>query len=144
MSKPRWSRSSNTSLSTAWLTAIVWMHVPGVAIPVMPGTPLEDRMSESLAPHVLLGQWEKLPHSPCAQRYPDTLEFRERGLYVGRSDPPGAFSLWDAGTFELLDPQHLRLSTANDALVTYDVSWQQDRLAFVDADGCEFAYRKMI
>ncbi|MBX3121314.1 MAG: hypothetical protein KF806_09860 [Nitrospira sp.] len=100
-------------------------------------------MPQSLAPHDLFGRWEKLQHPPCAQRYPDTLEFRERGLYVGRSEPPGTFSLWDTGTFELLDPQHLRLSTANDALVTYDVSWQQDRLTFVDADGCEFAYRKM-
>ena len=100
-------------------------------------------MSQSLAPHELYGRWEKLPHPPCAQRYPDSLEFQERGLYVGRSEPPGTFTLWDAGTFELLDSQHLQLSTANDALVTYDVSWQQGRLTFVDADGCVFAYRKV-
>lgn len=142
-SKRWWSRSSNVPLPTDWMAAIVWMCVPGVVFSVAPGMPMEDRMPESLAPHVLLGRWEKLPHPLCAHRYPDMLQFQEGGLYVGRSDPPGTFTLWDAGTFELVDPHHIRLSTANDALITYDVSWQQDRLSFVDAEGCAFAYRKM-
>jgi hypothetical protein len=46
----------------------------------------------------LLHRWEKTTRSACADRYPDRIEFRDDGLYFGEKDPPGSYTLWDAGT----------------------------------------------
>jgi hypothetical protein len=66
------------------------------------------------------GQWEKVTRSACGQKYPETIQFQAAGSFVGRSDPPGTYAHWDVGSFEVVDPAHVRISIANDALVTYE------------------------
>lgn len=91
----------------------------------------------------LVGNWEKVSRSECSQAYPDSLHFQEGGLYFGQKDPPGTFTLWDAGTYEIVDLEHIKISTANDAIVTYDFSITDDVLGFIDPDGCEFKYQRV-
>lgn len=90
----------------------------------------------------LLGSWKKATQSPCSEKYPQQLEFRENGIYSGRAAARGDHTLWDVGNFELLDPGTLKLSVANDAELQYRISIEADRLNFVDGDGCEFSYRR--
>lgn len=64
-------------------------------------------------------------------------------MYFGQKDPPGTFTQWDAGTFEVIDSEQIRVSTANDAIVAYGFSLSNNVLKFVDPDGCEFSYRRV-
>lgn len=90
----------------------------------------------------LIGNWTKITHSTCSHLYPDTLQFQETGLYTGQMDLPGEFTLWDVGTFEVIDSEQTKISTANDAIVAYEFSISNDVVTFKDADGCEFSYRR--
>lgn len=90
----------------------------------------------------LKGQWEKTSPSRCAEQYPDRLEFRDGGLYFGHKDPAGTFTQWDVGTWEMAGSNQIKLSTANDAVISYEWSLSGDLLTFKDAEGCEFQYRK--
>ena len=69
------------------------------------------------------------------------LELRELGVYVG-SKGPGEFTLWDAGGWQILGEGRVRISTATDAEVAYRFSLSGDRLAFEDAAGCRYEYRR--
>jgi hypothetical protein len=91
----------------------------------------------------LVGNWAKITSSTCSQVYPDTLQFQEAGLYAGQMHSPGTFTLWDVGTFEVIDPEQIKVSTANDAIITYEFSISNDILTFKDPDGCEFNYRRV-
>ena len=91
----------------------------------------------------LAGTWRKLTASPCSERYPDRLHLQASGQYIGSNDDPGKFALWDAGTVDVVGAKEIRLSTANDAIVTYDFSLAADVLRFVDPDGCKFSYRRV-
>ena len=88
------------------------------------------------------GSWEKVSRSACAERYPGAIEFRETGSYVGRSEPAGMFTFWDVGTFEVVDDAHVRISTANDAIISYEFSVRDETLTFRDPEGCEVQYRR--
>ena len=90
----------------------------------------------------LTGRWTKTTASACADGYPDDLEFRDPNLYSGRKHG-GGFTLWDAGTWEVADALHVKISTANDAVVRYRFTRAGDVLAFVDAQGCEVSYRRV-
>jgi hypothetical protein len=90
----------------------------------------------------LLHRWQKTSRTACAERYPDRIEFRDGGLYFGEKDPKGSYTLWDAGTWELPPGGQIRISTANDAVVTYNVAKSDDTLTFTDTDNCEIQYRK--
>ena len=89
------------------------------------------------------GAGKKSTRSTYSHPYPDTIQFREGGLYFGQKDPPGTFTQWDAGTFEVIDSEQIRVSTANDAIVAYGFSLSNNVLKFVDPDGCEFSYRRV-
>lgn len=90
----------------------------------------------------LVGSWVKMTRSECSAAYPDRLRFAENGLYEGEKDPPGTFTLWDVGTWELVGTEQIRISTANDAVISYRLTQSGDTLRFVDPDGCEFEYRR--
>lgn len=90
----------------------------------------------------LVGGWIKITRSECSAPYPDRLRFAENGLYAGEKDPPGTFTLWDAGTWQVAGVGQIRISTANDAVIAYRFTQSGDRLRFVDPDGCEFEYRR--
>jgi hypothetical protein len=91
---------------------------------------------------IQLGQWRKATRTPCSERYPDRLLFREGGIYTGHTEPPGAFTHWDVGTFEVVGPDRVEISTANDAVVSYTFTASGDTLSFRDPEGCDFEYVK--
>ena len=90
----------------------------------------------------LVGTWVKLTQSDCSGVYPHRLEFRENGIYFGQKEPPGGFTQWDLGTYEVVASDKIKISTANDALVTYEFVFLNDLLTFVDPDHCRFEYRR--
>jgi hypothetical protein len=90
-----------------------------------------------------VGSWEKITRSSCSNLYPDTIQFKESGIYFGQKDPPGTFIQWDAGTFEVISHKQIKISMANDAIVVYEFSIQNDVLTFIDPDGCEYSYRRI-
>lgn len=88
----------------------------------------------------IVGTWRKTTDDPCAARYPDELEFTDRGVYTGRA--AGGLPLWDAGGYEVLEGGRVRISTANDAEIPYRFSLAGDTLTFTDPEGCRFGYRR--
>lgn len=90
----------------------------------------------------LVGSWQKSHGGECAAGYAATLRVDAGGLYFGATDPPGAFTWWDGGSWRVPAPGRLALSTANDAVVTYGYSLHGDTLHIVDAAGCRFGYRR--
>ena len=90
----------------------------------------------------LAGHWQKVTVSACSQAYPDRIEFRSNGLYFAENDPPRVFSTWDVGTHAADGPGRVKISTANDAVVSYRLTFSGDTVAFVDAGDCRFEYRR--
>lgn len=91
----------------------------------------------------LVGNWEKITHATCGLMYPDTIQFQEGGLYFGQKDPPGTFTQWDVGTYAIVSSNQIKISTANDAVITYKFSISNDTLIFADPDDCQFEYRRV-
>jgi hypothetical protein len=120
------------------LVALIGL-APGAGSAPAPGSGLGDVMTTANAG--LTGRWTKATASTCADRYPDHLEFRDPNLYAGRKQD-GGFTVWDVGTWEVADPTHVAISTANDAVIRYRFSRTPDALTFVDDQGCEFSYRR--
>ena len=90
----------------------------------------------------IVGSWEKVSRTVCDEIYPDRISFQENGLYFGLKDPPDTFTKWDVGTYEIIGPDQINISTANDAIVTYRFAIANDTLTFVDFDTCRFRYRR--
>lgn len=85
----------------------------------------------------------KLTTTRCSETYPDELEFLESGIYVGRKgETANKFTLWDAGEYEVLSEDQVRISTANDEEIVYRFAISGATLKFVDEDECEFQYRQ--
>lgn len=63
------------------------------------------------------------------------------GQYRGAGETPGAFTLWDVGTWAELDSDALELSTANDAHIAYRVGLEGSELTFIAPDGQRIVYR---
>jgi len=90
----------------------------------------------------LWGTWEKVTTSACSEAYPDRLVFQPNGLYFGHSEPSGTFTTWDVGKFDVLADTAIRVSTADDAIVTYRFTLSGDTVTFVDPESCAFTYRR--
>jgi hypothetical protein len=88
------------------------------------------------------GNWRKISSQLCDQPYPDELEFQE-ATYLGRKGAEQRFVLWDAGIYEIVEPDQVRISIATDELVLYRFSLTDDLLTFEDAKGCAFGYRRV-
>jgi hypothetical protein len=91
----------------------------------------------------LIGTWQRIQPASCGFIYPDTIRFEASGLYFGQKEPPGNFTLWDAGTFEVAGPGSIKISTATDAVIAYPYAIAGDVLNFSDAEGCTFGYRRV-
>lgn len=91
----------------------------------------------------LVGNWARTGAHPCATRYPAHLRFEANGIYSGTTEPPGAFTFWDSGTWKVKGPGAIALSTANDAVVDYRFSLDGDTLAVIDPEGCNVQYRRI-
>jgi hypothetical protein len=89
----------------------------------------------------LVGSWTKEESPPCAQIYPQNLIFAE-GTYRGKRGEGQGFVWWDAGIYRIEAPGRLVLGTATDALVTYEIRLDGDRLEVTDPDDCHFTYRR--
>lgn len=90
----------------------------------------------------LVGAWLKAGGGDCAAGYAAHLRFEANGLYFGTTEPPGAFTWWDEGTWQTSAPDRLALSTANDAVVTYVYAVDGETFSVTDASGCQFSYRR--
>ena len=90
----------------------------------------------------LVGTWRKVSSQPCDEPYPDELEFHE-ATYLGRKGSEQRFVVWDAGIYEIVEPDQVRISIATDELLLYRFALSGDRLTFEDATGCEFQYRRV-
>jgi len=91
----------------------------------------------------LVGVWAKAAGAACAAPYPDELDLRPGGRYVGRNrEGARAHPLWDAGSYEILGHRRIAISTSYDARPTYEFSLAGDVLVFVDGNGCRFAYHR--
>lgn len=90
----------------------------------------------------IIGTWKKESLSKCSESYPDRIEFREGGLYFTQNFPE-RFSIWDVGTYRVTGPNAVKISLANDAIVSYEFSLAEDFITFLDAKKCEFKYRRI-
>jgi hypothetical protein len=90
----------------------------------------------------LTGAWNRLEGTPCGAPYPASLRFEANGLYRGEADPPGAFTIWDVGTWRVDSHGRITLSTANDAVISYEATLSGEVLTIVVPDGCELRYRR--
>ncbi|MCU0527718.1 MAG: hypothetical protein MUF72_23215 [Elainella sp. Prado103] len=98
-------------------------------------------MSKSTSSFV--GTWQKVTIDECSRLYPDILQFTADQLYSSQAAPDQEFTLWDVGEYKVVSDREVKISAANDALLTYQYSLVDDRLTFQDANHCEFQYRKL-
>jgi len=91
----------------------------------------------------LAGTWKKISTATCDQAYPDEIEFFERPRYLGKKGPHQGFILWDAGSYEIVQENQVKISTATDEQVLYQFSLSGDLLTFIDPEGCEFKYQRV-
>jgi hypothetical protein len=113
----------------------------GVGMQPTPGATRSEAIAEQQPQ--LVGNWEKISRSACGEMYPDDIQFQENGLYFGHKDPPGTFTQWDVGTYEIVGSDRINLSTANDAIITYDFVISNGILTFVDFADCHVRYRRV-
>ena len=91
----------------------------------------------------LVGKWVKIEESECNEIYPDNIEFSDRGIYFASSNPAARYHpIWDAGSYEHLDPKQIKISTATDAEKKYQYSLAGNIVTFKDENGCEIKYRR--
>ena len=140
-SKALWTRFSKRLRTHVCPLAIMTTIFLGVDIQPTPRSTRSEFMPEQRSE--LVGNWEKITRSACSQVYPDRIQFQEGKLYSGQKDPPGTFTQWDVGTYEVVGPKQIKISTANDAIITYEFSISNDVLTFEDPSGCEFKYRRV-
>ncbi len=88
-----------------------------------------------------LGKWAKITTSDCAKNYPQQIDFNEKGLFNAQKSND-IYTLWDVGTYEM-GQDTVKISTANDAIIAYNYKMVGDMLTFLDANGCEFIYKKV-
>ena len=97
-------------------------------------------MAEKLSQ--IIGTWKKESISKCSESYPDRIEFQKGGLFYTQNLSE-RFTIWDVGTYRVTDPKAVKISLANDAIVSYEFSIAEDLLTFFDAEKCEFKYRRI-
>lgn len=88
----------------------------------------------------LQGTWLRGTTSPGNDDYPDHIEFKENGLYFGKKKEPNTFTWWDVGTYEVVSDNVVKISTANDAMITYQFTISGDTLRFVEPQGRTLEY----
>lgn len=136
-----WIRCNQMHRAGVWALGVLVIIIPGVGCASTPGDGRGEAMPEPVTQ--LVGNWEKITHSACSEVYPDRIQFLEGESYFGHKDPPGTFTRWDVGTYEIASPRKIKISTANDAIITYQFDMTDGVLAFIDPEGCEFKYRRV-
>jgi hypothetical protein len=73
------------------------------------------------------------------------LEFKDDRIYRGfKGINKNEFTIWDAGSYEILSSEQIKISTANDAEIIYTFSIKDKILNFLDQNTCKFQYQKTI
>jgi len=91
----------------------------------------------------IAGTWKKVTTESCAENYPDEIEFQERPRYLARKGPSQRFIWWDAGSYEIVGDNQVKMSTASDELVTYEARLEENVLTFTDQRDCAFSYQRI-
>lgn len=91
----------------------------------------------------LAGSWAKITDSACSRMYPAAVEFQRDGSYVAQNSPSAGFLIWDVGAYAPDGTTHVRISLANDAVISYQYAIANNILTFIDPDGCKFQYRRV-
>lgn len=91
----------------------------------------------------LVGKWEKTSSSECDARYPERIEFFDRPRFLGEKGPGQSFIVWDAGGYQVLDKNQVKIQIATDEQVPYQFSVVGNILTFTDSEGCQFSYRRV-
>src|SRR5262249_34592387 len=89
----------------------------------------------------LVGTWLKTTTAACADKYPATLTF-SAGTYRGSRGPGQGLIWWDAGIYRVEDTRTLVVGTANDELMNYSITLDDDGFEVTDAEGCRVSYRR--
>jgi hypothetical protein len=100
---------------------------------------LEDLRIESAKSNILIGKWIKITKSKCSKIYPDKLEFRKNGIYLGKRKKSSP-SWWDLGDYRILNENKLKISTADDSIQKINFKIQDNKLEFIDDTLCKFSY----
>ncbi len=75
--------------------------------------------------------------------YPDVLEFKPNNLYTGTPASPGDYVVWDVGRYQVEDADRVKLSTANDAEISYKFKLTGDDLTVEDGQGVQLHYKRV-
>lgn len=91
-----------------------------------------------------LGEWRKVAEEGCREAYPETIVFREGGVYEAPGAAEAGMRL-QSGDYEVSGEEggSLLLQAANDAMLRYRIVEKREA-AFVldDGDGCRVGYRR--
>lgn len=89
----------------------------------------------------ITGTWTKISKLNCGEKYPEKITFRKNGLYQGEDSAYKAMhTVWDVGTFEIVKESLIKMSTSNDAIISYQISLKNKKLSFKDDAGCVTEY----
>jgi hypothetical protein len=92
----------------------------------------------------IIGKWIKIKLSFCGEKYPDELNFLKNGIYSGsKGENKKEFTIWDAGSYEIISDNRIKISTANDKEIIYHFSTHNNLLNFVDEENCEIQYKRI-
>lgn len=120
--------------------------VTGIAAPIVRGRAIARGLRDldlTEQPMALAGKWKKVSSAGCDEAYPDEIEFFERPRYLGRKGPRQTYIVWDAGGYQVTDPNQVMIETATDEQVLYRFSIAENVLTFKDRADCEFTYRRV-
>ena len=90
----------------------------------------------------LEGKWKKVTTEPCAEKYPDEIEFYDRPRFLAKKGPAQRFIWWDVGNYEAVGEGQVKIGTATGEIVTYEARLDGNLLTFVDDAKCEFTYKR--
>ena len=90
----------------------------------------------------ITGFWQKVFADDCGREYPNTLEFNDKGLFFTHKAENDPYTVWDVGTYSVESDTKIKLSTSNDAVISYSYGISGDHITFVINPHCKITYKK--
>jgi hypothetical protein len=89
----------------------------------------------------IVGRWRRLTSTSAALLYPKYLEFTEAGFIDGKNDgASNTHPVWDSGCFQIIQPNEIQMTCANDAIAKYQISISESELVFFVSDSLSLIY----